>query len=80
MSTEPITLKEKYKVHQSIFSGKDSCGLWKQISKIKKWKTHLAVYVLGCKCQELESVVAELLVRVDRLEKKLEDSGNLRIG
>lgn len=52
-----------------VFSGKNSTDLWKAINKTKgKKKTHLALYSLGCRCQELEEIVRRLESRIARLE------------
>lgn len=43
---------------------------WKQINSIKRFKTRMAVYHLGCKCQELESKLDGALDRIEALEAK----------
>lgn len=53
-----------------IFSGDPSTDLWKAINKISKSRKkkkkklariiHAAMYLVGCKCQELESLVEKL--------------------
>jgi hypothetical protein len=53
-----------------IFSGEDSIDLWDDINAVKKRKIHDALYTLGCRCQELESVVHQLEERIAELERK----------
>lgn len=57
----------KAKDKKRIFSGKQSKELWKYINKIKKGKPgdiFWAVYILGYRCQELESEVEKLKAKV----------------
>jgi hypothetical protein len=51
-----------------ILSGKGSEKLWKEIGKVKKHKTRCAIYALACRCQELESSLAEAMRRIEVLE------------
>ena len=63
-----------------IFSGKSSNMLWKEIDKVYKQKKRkkiakvagMAIYSLGCRCQELEHEVDTLRQLVHSLKKKLE--------
>lgn len=59
-----------------IFSGKESKKLWKAINRLgKRKKLNKAVektlYLLGCKCQELE---AEMKRKRKKLHKALEET------
>ena len=49
-----------------IFSGDSSVRLWADINRVGD--TGTALYSLGCKCQELESLVRKLEARVAELE------------
>jgi polyhydroxyalkanoate synthesis regulator phasin len=59
---------ERMQRFAKIFSGKNSKGLWKDINRTKPRRTQEALYHLGCKCQELESIVEKLEQRIARLE------------
>lgn len=62
-----------------IFSGKGSKKLWKSINRIGKisgkkrkklsGRTALAVYLLGCDCQNLEAQVLKQGLRIEALER-----------
>lgn len=54
-------------VEEQIFSGERSTGFWETINKGRKRD---ALYAIGCRCQELESLVRELMRRIEKLEKK----------
>lgn len=53
-----------------IFSGKNSKDFWRAVSKTRKdgKRTEDAFYLLGCYCQELETIVRALEDRLARLE------------
>lgn len=45
----------------AIFSGKSSVGMWKDINESKTIDDlRMALYVVACRCQELESEVRRL--------------------
>ncbi len=74
MSTKKV---EAVEAVPYIFSGEKSHDLWQEIGKISKkkrkkkiaWQAHLAIYTLGCRCQELESLVRNLESRLAKYEK-----------
>lgn len=61
---------------EKVFSGERSRPLWRFINAVKKcnrkgdpvgfgqWNVWVALYTLGCRCQELEA-------KVDRLERRV---------
>lgn len=64
-----------------IFSGKESKPLWNDIHKIRgnpdgtkkqkrRWRIHIALYNLGCHCQELECEVEKLKLEIASLKEK----------
>jgi hypothetical protein len=55
----------------SIFSGDASVPLWDAVNAIPRRKMRWAVYMLGCKCQELESALGKLGEKVEEMERKL---------
>ena len=66
---------------QRILSGDNSETMWDLINSIPKRKTRMAVYVLACKCQELEAVVerqAKQLEAIMALATKKEQAANVR--
>lgn len=60
-------------------NGTGSTDLWKAINKVRKKRRRKkiaraagrAVYILGCRCQELEEVVRKLEAEVQKLKSKL---------
>jgi len=55
------------KVKERIFSGKPSKSMWEYINKLRDYSepTHMAIYVLACRYQELEALVRKLQQRVE---------------
>lgn len=53
-----------------IFSGDGSHAMWARINTVKPEITSMALYALGCKCQELEAVVRKSLARIEALGRK----------
>lgn len=70
--------KKKIKLTRSpIFSGQNSTGMWESINSFSvKEDENLenrlwdALYTIGCRCQELETVVDNLERRIIELENK----------
>lgn len=56
-----MKLKSKKREPQ-IFSGKDSKELWKRINALHDHMPDVfwALYIMGCRCQELEAIVRRL--------------------
>jgi hypothetical protein len=50
----------------NIFSGKQSKDLWDDIHAVRN-EEHDALYHLACRCQDLESVVEDLIDKLDDL-------------
>jgi hypothetical protein len=69
---------------ERIFSGERSRELWDAIkatapvnpatARRPEQETHDALYLLGCRCQELEAVVHAILDRLDRQGVRAEDA------
>jgi len=51
-----------------IFSGEDSNILWTEINNVKDECANEALYIMGCYCQNLESLVRSLQTRIQILE------------
>ena len=55
-----------------IFSGDDSEHLWDAIGDTQEVSpnVHDAIYLLGCRCQELEELVRKQAAQIAELEKR----------
>ena len=61
-------MSKPYYPDRPIFSGKGSEGLWFRINEVKGSNLWETLYGLGCKCQELESLLDRALERIEHLE------------
>lgn len=57
-----------------IMSGDRSKPLWADINAVPSRKARMAIFHLGCRCQELESLVDLALERIEELEKAAKPS------
>lgn len=46
---------------ERIMSGDYSFSTWRAINRIRRRRTRDAVYLLGCRCQELEALLREAM-------------------